>query len=60
MAENQANANESMFCQATGLSQSVADRASVSLADGWQNTVHNTYTGHKFRQTRQKNSVESA
>ena len=54
MAENQANANGSMFCQATGLSQSVADRASVSLADGRQNTVHNTHTGHKFR----KNTIE--
>ena len=44
MAENQA-----MFCQATGLPQSVADRASVSLADGRQNTVQSSQTGHKFR-----------
>ena len=50
MAENQVNANGSMFCQATGLPQlTVADRASVPLADGQQNTIQNTQTGRKFR-----------
>jgi len=43
MAENQVNANESMFRQATGLPQStVADLRSVALADGVQNTIQNT------------------
>lgn len=55
MAEDQVNTNGSMFCQATGLPQStVADRASVPLADGRQNTIQNTRTGHKFR----KNTLE--
>ena len=44
----------SMFCQAMGLPQSVGDRASVSLADGRQNTVQSRQTGHKFR----KNTLE--
>ena len=55
MAENQVNANGSMFCHATGLPQStVADRASVPLADGRQNTIQNARTGQKFR----KNTLE--
>ena len=37
--EYEENASESMFCQATGLPQCVADRASDSLADGRQNKV---------------------
>ena len=49
MAENQTNASRSLFCQATGLSQSVADRASVSLADDQQNIIQRTQTGHRYR-----------
>ena len=60
MAENQANVNGSMFCQAMGLSQSVADRASVSLADGRQNTVYNTHTGHKFRKKHDRRTPSKA
>ena len=41
------NASESMFCQATGLPQCVADRASDSLADGQQNKVQIVQTGHQ-------------
>lgn len=52
MAENQANG--SMFCQATGLPQSVADCASVPLADGHQNLIQSTETGRKFK----KNTLE--
>ena len=57
MAENQAKAfgpSGSMFCQATRLSQSVVDRASVSLADDRQNTMQKTQTGQKYR----KNTLE--
>ena len=54
MAENQTNASGSLFCQATRLSQSVVDRASVSLADDRQNTIQRTQTGHKYR----KNTLE--
>ena len=32
--------DRSMVCQADGLSQSMADRESVPLADGWQNKAH--------------------
>lgn len=46
--------NGSLFCQATVLSQSVADRASASLADGRHNTIQKTKTGQKFR----KNTLE--
>ena len=53
MAENQTNASGSLFCQTT-LSQSVVDRASVSLADDGQNTIQRTRTGQKFR----KNTLE--
>lgn len=54
MAENQKNASGSLFCQATRLSQSVVNRASVSLADEGQNTIQRTQTGHKYR----KNTLE--
>ena len=54
MAENQTNASGSLFCQATRLSQSVADRASVSLANDGQHTIQRTQTGHKYR----KNTLE--
>lgn len=54
MAENQTNASGSMFCQATRLSQSVVDRASVSLANDRQNTIQKTETGQKYR----KNTLE--
>ena len=54
MAENQTNASGSLFCQATRLSQSVVNRASVSLADDGQNTILGTQTGHKYR----KNTLE--
>ena len=54
MAENQTNASGSLFCQTTRLSQSVVDRASVSLADDGQNTIQRTRTGQKFR----KNTLE--
>ena len=45
--EYEENASESMFCQATGLPQCVADRASDSLADGRQNKVQIVQTGHQ-------------
>lgn len=54
MAENQTNASGSMFCQATRLSQSVVDRASVSLTNNRQNTIQKTETGLKYR----KNTLE--
>ena len=54
MAENQTKASGSLFCQATRLSQSVVDCASVSLADDGQNTIQRTQTGHKYR----KNTLE--
>lgn len=47
MAEYEENASESMFWQATGLPQSVADRASDSLADGRQNKVQIVQTSHQ-------------
>ena len=45
--EYEENASESMFCQATGLPQCVADRARDSLADGRQNKVQIVQTGHQ-------------
>ena len=36
-----------MFCHATGLPQSEANRASDSLAEGWQNKVQIVQTGHQ-------------
>ena len=54
MAENQTNPSGSMFCQATQLSHSVVDHASVSLANDWQNTIQKTETGQKYR----KNTLE--
>ena len=48
MAENQTNASGSLFCQTTRLSQSIVDRASVSLADDRQNAIQGTQTGQKL------------
>lgn len=51
-------ADGSMFCQADGLSQSMADRASVPLADGWQNKAHEAGKGHVTNERRfRKNTV---
>ena len=54
-------ANGVMFCQAAGLPQSAADRASAPLADGRQSKAQNAQSGHesvipqrKFR----KNTME--
>ena len=52
-------ADGSMFCQADGLSQSMADRASVPLADGRQNKAHtDARKGHVPNERRfRKNTV---
>ena len=51
-------ADGSMFCQADGLSQSMADRASVPLADGRQNKAHDAREGHVTNERRfRKNTV---
>ena len=51
-------ADGSMFCQADGLSQSMADRASVPLADGRQNKAHDARKGHVTNERRfRKNTV---
>ena len=42
-------ADGSMFCQADGLSQSMADRASVPLADGQNTTKNHLLTVGKTR-----------
>ena len=45
-------------CQADGLSQSMADRASVPLADGRQNKAHDARKGHVTNERRfRKNTV---
>ena len=52
-------ADGSMFCQADGLSQSMADRASVPLADGRQNKAHDARKGHVTNERRfRKNTVQ--
>ena len=51
-------ADGSMFCQADGLSQSSADRASVPLADSRQNKAHDAGKGHVTNESRfRKNTV---
>ena len=61
MAENQVNANGSMFCHAMGLPQlTVADRASVPLADGRQNTIQDARTGQKFRKKQARRTPAKA
>ena len=51
-------ADGSMFCQADGLSQSMADRASVPLADGRQNKAHDARKSHVTNERRfRKNTV---
>ena len=48
-----------MFCQADGLSQSMADRESVPLADGWQNKAHGARKGHVTNERRfRKNTLQ--
>lgn len=54
-------ANGLMFCQAVGLPQSAADRASVPLADGRQSKAQNAQSGHESvipQRKFQKNTIE--